>query len=536
MIKTAYVLTRDRQRVAEIATIVTRFGFGHLLAGIPMPSDVVPKQPTPERARAALQELGPTFVKLGQILATRGDLFPPEWVAEFEKLQDDAAVVDAGIMIPRLNEALGQPASEVFEAFDEKPIAAASIGQVYAARLHDGRKVVLKLRRPGIRRQMEADLRILLHIAELAEQNLPDVRRYRPGEIVRLLSNALLEELDFTAEARNTETLADAFAQDRNIVVPAIHWPFTSERLLVQDRLSGVAVSDAKALSASGLDRALLARRGAEAFLKAAFEEGLFHADPHPGNLFCLAGNRVGFIDFGMIGRLSSTRRSEVVQFIGAVIAGDGRGVRNVMIKWGGAPEGGQDALTADADAFAMRNSTHPFNFANAMRDFTELGRRHHLPLPPDLALFIKALLTAEGSLRRLDPGLDVIALAGPIVRRSTLAANNPATLAREGLGLLLELRDVSKEAPHALRSLFSSLAEGRLKMHVQAPQMDELGVHVERAATKLAVAIVAGAFALGLAPKLFEIGPSIWGVPAFLGLGVLAVVAACLWIVFKRG
>ena len=240
----------------------------------------------PARVRRILEELGPTFVKLGQILETRCDLFAPEWIAEFGKLQDAAPAVPFEQIRAQLLEDLGAAPEEVFASLDTTPLAAASLAQTHRAKLADGTDIILKVRRPGIRPVVEADLRLLARLADIVETEAPDLRRYRPRDVVRQFTLSLRREMDFAAECRNAERIAANFADQPQIVVPLIHWQWSGERLNVQDYIAGIPGRDLAAVDAAGLDRKLLARRGAEAVLQMILEDGFFHADVHPGNLF----------------------------------------------------------------------------------------------------------------------------------------------------------------------------------------------------------------------------------------------------------
>jgi ubiquinone biosynthesis protein len=278
---------RDLGRVQEIGAALLRYGFGDLVRrlGIALHwKEAAQSAPlnAPESARRALQDLGPTFVKLGQILATRVDLFAPEWIAELEKLQDRAPASPYPEVRAQLCDDLGGPPESVFAAFDAQPIAAGSIAQVHRARLADGTDVAVKVRRPGIVPVVEADLRLLARLAEMLETRFPELARFRPREVVRQFAGTLRRELDLATECRNAERVAASFRDRPEIVVPKVYWDWTSERVNVQQYIDGTPSRDPEALAAAGLDRAVLAHRGAQAMLKMVLEDGFFHADPHP--------------------------------------------------------------------------------------------------------------------------------------------------------------------------------------------------------------------------------------------------------------
>ncbi|MDZ4149548.1 ABC1 kinase family protein, partial [Methylicorpusculum sp.] len=303
-------VARDFGRVHEITSILIRYGFGDLvqrlgIAGIVERAghvlhwheiDELTTMEPPERVRRVLEEMGPTFVKLGQIFATRPDLFSPPWIAEFEKLQDQARPAPIDKIMAQLREDLGADPETVFALFDKTPLAAASIGQVHKAFLEDGTPVIVKIRRPGIRAVVEADLRLLNQLAEIAAKELKDLRRYSPQDIVRQFTLSMRRELDLAIEGRNSERMRTNFRNHRTIVIPKVYWEWTSERVNVQEFIVGISGHDMKALDQARLDRKKLAKAGADAVLKMILEDGFFHADPHPGNCFFLEQNRIAFI------------------------------------------------------------------------------------------------------------------------------------------------------------------------------------------------------------------------------------------------
>ena len=281
--------------------VVVRLGLGRLLAQVSAePGEALPAS-SAQRVRMALEALGPTFIKCGQILASRSDILPPHWVEELQALHSQASTVPWEALHVQVLEDLGCPLEEVFAVFDTQPLAAASMAQVYRARLHTGEEVVVKVQRPGLRGKMTADLQLLESVAQLIEQN-EALAVYQPRQMVRQLARAMLQELDFTQEGQHCDSVAQHFEHDPTIVIPRIHWAYSSQRLLVQEFLPSFTPLEREALIAQGLDPSLLAQRGAKAFIKMLLEDGLFHGDPHPGNLRAMSENRVGFIDFGMVG------------------------------------------------------------------------------------------------------------------------------------------------------------------------------------------------------------------------------------------
>ncbi|MCI3950888.1 MAG: ubiquinone biosynthesis protein UbiB, partial [Burkholderiales bacterium] len=393
---------RDLPRLQEITTCFIRHGLGDVVRRIGV-ATVLERagqimhwsegtasfrlEPA-QRMRLAFEELGPTFIKLGQVLATRVDLLPPHWIAEFEKLHSEVPPVPFEELLPDLERALGRSPFDVFTELDTTAQGSASIAQVHRARLADGTPVVLKVRRPGIRAKIDADLRILGHVAELIESELPDARRYRPLEIAAEFSRSLDRELDFTIEARHVERFAANFQGDPYIVIPKVYPEWTSEMLLVQQHITGIPGTDYAAVVAAGLDPRVLMSRGAECMLKMILIDGFFHADPHPGNVFYFADNRIVMIDYGMVGRLSPHRRRQVVDLLAGMARLEEEAMLEVLIDWAGEAQVDEAKLVADVNELVFDYELMPLKdirIGALIRHFAAIVRRHSIVLPSDL-------------------------------------------------------------------------------------------------------------------------------------------------------
>jgi len=543
--------TRDLGRLQELASILIRYGFGdmvrrmglaRILAGagklLPLAQlEELVELPTPVRLRRALEEMGPTFVKLGQVLATRVDLFPPDWIAEFGKLQSHAPAVPFDAIRQQMLEDLGAAPEEVFEVLDPKPLAAASIAQVHRARLHDGTEVVVKVRRPGIRRVVEADMRLMQRAAQALESRFPEMRQFQPLGVVRQFKASLTRELDLAAECRNAERIAANFAGCDDLVVPTVHWDYTSERMNVQDFVQGIGVADLAAMEAAGLDRRAVARRGAQLVLAMMFEDGFFHADPHPGNVFVLPGNRIGLIDFGMVGRLSEARRRQVVGLLDALVRRDAEGVTDVLLDWAHQPPDVDEGLLAqDVDAMVDRWHGVPLgqlDLPGMLVEVTNLLRANRLVLPADLALLIKVFLTLEGLGRLLDPEFDMATEAEPFLRQAMIERYSPATVAREGMQAVSDTAGILAGLPRDIRRLLRSARAGNLKLHLDVDHLQRFGNQVDHSANRLTVGIVLAALIVGSSITLtVEGGPTLLGLPVFGLLGFLGAAVAGAWLV----
>lgn len=545
---------RDLGRLQQIASVLIGYGFGDMVRRIGLagaleragrllhwqdPQAMAHMAP-PERVRRALEDLGPTFVKLGQVLATRVDLLPPEWIAELGKLQNAVPALPFADVRSQLVEDLGAEPDAVFARLDETPIAAASLAQTHRAWLADGTAVVLKIRRPGIRDTVEADLRLLARLAEIVEAQAPDLRRYRPREVVQQFAQSLRRELDFAGECRNAERIAENFAGHDEIVVPRVHWQWTCERLNVQDFVDGIPGSDLAAVDAAGLDRRQLGQAGAGIVLKMVLEDGFFHADPHPGNLFYLPGGRIAVIDFGMVGRVSEQRRLQIVQLLHGLVERDAEAVTDVLLEWG---EGGADLdearLQADIGAFVDQYRGVPLKdlrMGAMLLDVTTILRDYGLSLPPDLALMVKAFLTLEGLGRQLDPDFDMAGAARPYLERFLRARYSPGALLRRGRRGVIDAVEFASSLPRELRRLLRSARRGRLHLQIEVTSLKAFGEQVDRAANRLTMGVVTAALVIGSSIVMHSAGGGVsrrW----LLALGALGFVGAAMigvWIVLS--
>ncbi|MEN9890490.1 MAG: hypothetical protein RLY78_785 [Pseudomonadota bacterium] len=553
---------RDFGRLRQIAAVLIRHGLGDAVRRLgwadtleraghalhPEREDSGTGEPLarltpPEQLRHALEQLGPTFVKLGQIAAGRADLFGPEWIAQFERLHSHAPEVDAQALHAQLSEDLGAPPEQVFAHWDPRPLAAASIAQVHAATLADGREVIVKVRRPGIAETIEADLRLLQRLAAAAEAQWPELRPYRPQALVHQLGQSLRRELDLATECRHAERIARNFAQQPDIVIPAVHWPLTHTRVNVQQRIRGIPAGDLAALEAAGLDRRQLARRGAQAVLKMVIEDGFFHADPHPGNLFFLPGPRIAFIDFGMVGRLGEQRRGELLQLLLGLVQREPAEVAEVLLDW--AERGSADeAAGPPPDAQALLDEIEAFvdawhgvplaqlSLAGMLGEVTAILRTHRLALPPDLALLIKTFITLEGYGRALDPDFHMAAEAEPLLRAALHARWRPRTVLRRSLGQLGRAARQLAALPGDVAQLLRQARRGRLQVHIEVQHLQDVADRLDGAARRISLGLVVAALIIGSSIVMtVRGGPELLGLPAFGLIGFVGAVLGAGWL-----
>jgi ubiquinone biosynthesis protein len=574
MLWQALTAARDLARLHNIASILIRYGFGDMVRRMGLANmlertgralhwneaqELAHLEP-PARVRRALEELGPTFGKLGQVLATRIDLFDPEWITEFGKLQDSTPAAPWADIRQQLCEDLGTSPEEVFAAFDPEPLAAASIAQVHRARLEDGSEVVVKVRRPGIRPVIEADLRWLGRLAELADKESPELRALRPQEMVRQFAQSLRRELDFAGECRNAEHIAENFAgytdQDERtgditaeaapepsavlpiIVIPRVYWQWTGERVCVQEFIIGISGRKLADVEQAGLDRKILARRGARAVLKMIVEDGFFHADPHPGNVFYLPGNRIAFIDFGMVGRLTEERRDQLIRLLLGLVKQEPRRVAEVMLDWTGDSAMDEDSLLLEIQTFVQQYhgvALKQLRLGAMLSDLVAILRQHQLALPPDLSLLIKAFISLEGMGRELDPDFDMAGEAMPLLEQALRARYAPSALLQRGWRGASEALSLVAGLPQDLSRLLRAARRGRLEIHIDVTHLKRVGNQLDSAASRLVVGIVVAALIIGSSIVMtVPGGPTLLGLPFFGLLGFFGAVIGSIWLLLS--
>lgn len=542
---------RDMGRLNAILGVLIRHGFGDSVRRLGMAdaleraghvlrwehaADLARLEP-PVQLRLVLEELGPTFVKLGQILAGRADLFGPEYIAEFEKLHSSVPPVPVEDLRPQLRQDLGGEPEDIFARFDPDPLAAASIAQVHRAQLKDGTEVVVKIRRPGITDTIEADLRLLGRIAAVAEAEMPNLRPYRPRQLVRELARSLRRELDLANECRNAERIAANMQALPFIVVPRVHWSHTHERVNVQDFVGGIPGHELDRLDSQGLDRKVLAQHGSRAVLKMIIEDGLFHADPHPGNVFYLEGNRIAFIDFGMVGRLSERRREELLHLLLGLVERHPQTVADVLLDWAGDDHSiNLSQLESEIEAFVDQYHGVPLaqlSLGDMLVDVTNILREHHLGLPSDMALLIKAFITLEGMGRSLDPDFHMTAEALPMLRQVIRARYTPKEVASRAWQTLRRTLAVAEQLPHDVSRLLRNARRGRVHVGIELHHLRRVGNQVDRAANRLAMALIIAALIIGSSIVMtVQGGPTLFGLPAFGFLGFAGAFVGGLWLI----
>jgi ubiquinone biosynthesis protein len=555
MIRETISVMRDFGRLREIAGILIHYGWGDIVKRMGLgnlteragsllrrkQADEIMHLPAEVRVRLALEELGPTFVKLGQVLATRADIFPPRWIAEFAKLQDNVPPEPFEALLPELEKTLGRSPFLVFQDLEREAVAAASIAQVHLAKLQDGTPVVLKVRRPNIEVRIEADLRLLGHLARLLESELPESRRFQPGKMVGQFAKSLRRELDLALEARNTERFAQNFSDDPSVVFAKVYWEYTSVTLMVMEFIDGIPGNDLQAARDAGLDLKRLGALGADAVLKMVLVDGFFHADPHPGNIFYLPNNRLAIIDCGMVGRISMERRDQIADMLAALVAKDIEQLRDILVGWAGDAPVDDARLSSDLDELIFNYESAPLRqirFGVLLNDLISVMRENHLMVPPDLTMLFKALMTLEGLGRQLDPDFQIVRHLTPFVKKVIVDRYRPGALFKRGRHNLMSVMDVATALPRDVSRLLREIRRGRVKIDLDLKRLDHFGHQLDHSTNRLTLALVMSALIIGSSIVMtVKGGPTLFGLPAFgfLGFFVASLFGVILMISIWR-
>ena len=531
---------KDVKRLNEIFSILIKYGFGDMLRRMglantveqasrlmraPISNEMLNMRP-PQRFRSAIEEMGPTFIKLGQILATRVDLFSQDMIHELEKLQDDAPVMPYEEIEPLIEKALGAPPTKVFRYINEKPLASASIAQVHEAMTKKGERVVLKGRKPGVKRTIEADLRLMHSMARLINIQSVELRRYRPEEMVREFERSLRRELDFTIEAKNSERIARNLRKFKWLKIPKVYWQWTSETLNVQEFVQGTSAKDSAALDRMGVDRELLARRGSQVAWKCMLEDGLFHADPHPGNFYVLPGNGIAMLDFGMVGKLSYQRREQIIRLVRSIIFQETDTAAAVLVEWSNSDNIDVEALARDCADLVEQYyglNLNEIDIPQVILDCMALMRNYDLIMPSDITLAAKAFITLEGFGRLVKPDFNLMDAAEPLIRDLIKKRYHPVRLARSLGSRAIKLVDRIYEPPSELPQVHSQGSSSRMDAYL----MDRLSYRLEDASYRQTQAIYDVGFLIMFTLMLITPhGPRIYDISVLNVIGVLGVIA----------
>lgn len=542
------------RRYQEIINTFVKHGFSHMLFRLGL-TDKPSSRGTLEQnlsdigiqLRNALQSLGPTFIKLGQIASSRRDVVPEPIALELEKLQDDVQAIDYPVVREIIERELGEAPETLFAEFDEEALATASIGQVHVAKLHSGEEVAVKVQRPDIEHIILTDLGILNNLVRMMHQRVEWVRTYRIREIVEEFSHSLLNELDYLLEGRNGERIARQFAEDPTIKIPRIYWDYTTKKVLTMEMIHGIKVNKYDELEEKGYDKKQIAERITDAMLYQILVEGFFHGDPHPGNIFILPNNKVAFLDFGMVGRLSDDMKYHFASIIINIQAGDLDGIIDTFNTWGLLDRvENLHALRRDIDSLLQKYYDVPINqlsLGNVMLEMFTIAYKHRIEIPTDIAILAKVILTLESIISNLDPDLSIMDAIEPYGRQLFYERIHPINVARKNWKRFVKNVEILSELPKDLKDMSQALKRGKVHFDINIFELHTILRKLDRIANRISFSLILLAFSIlmmGLIIGNSIVGQAtlLWQIPVIEIGSVVATLMflLLLFVIFRSG
>lgn len=534
-------------RFRDIVAVLFKYGFDDVAERLQLPGMVLirktrashPEMSTWERLRHILEELGPTFVKFGQILSLRGDLLPAELIIELEKLQDSVAPVPLEEIMGVLKKALGEPLEDIFSVIEDEPLAAGSLAQVHRAVLkEEDIPVALKIRRPDIVRTVEIDLQILEGAAPYLCEHLEFARTYDFVNLVKELKRALLRELNFTLEARNMQIVSKKMAGEKDVIIPEVYESWTRSSVLTMDLIEGVKLKDLKPENIT--EREQLAKTGLRVVVKQVLENGFFHADPHPGNFLIVDGKKLCLIDWGVVGILPSETRYELVALISAIVDMEAEKVFDILVSLTGTNVAQINERLMLRDILEILHLYHSvpvgkLDLGQLLMDLNNMLRTHHLKLPSDLALMFKAMVTVEGTARRFYPELDVIAEIEPFIRRLGTERWEPSQIWRRFTRQLRSYFKLQSSLPGAIQRILQKVEQGDLNIKFRHENLGGLQNSLDNVSNRLSFSIILGSLIIGSSMIITTgVKPLIFGYPVIGLVGYLISAILGLFVVIS--
>ena len=547
---------RHMHRYRQILGILLKYGFGDVvdvarrdLIGrfgdkiIPLLGKHVDSSMSrAERLRYAAEELGPTFVKLAQVLSTRPDIVPPDVAEELQKLQDEVSSFSFEKARTIISEELGQEPEAAFSHIDEQPLAAASIAQVHRATLHDGRQVVIKIQRPDIEDVINVDLEILSDLAKVLVRYSLNSVVSDPVAVVEEFNRSIHRELDFLSEGRNIHRFGRMFADDPTVLIPRFYPELSSSRVMIIDFIDGTKASHLEELEREGLDRTVIAKRGAQLILKQVFQHGFFHADPHPGNILVLEGNVIAPLDYGMVGNLDES----TIEALGSVLAGIIHKDTNRILRAFDALGITHDvtnriALRTDINGFVSQYYEAPLQelqVSDLLKEVFDIFRAHQMTLPSNLSLMLKALVTVEGLGRLLHPDFDMVSEVRPYVSQLMFRRYDPRRRFRDFLNVFDDFSNLVEELPQGVRDTLRKVNAGELRIQFEHRNLEKLTKEFNQSSNRTSSAVIIAALIIGSSLVMqVPSGPSLFGFPlvGVIGYLIASVLGLLLlWNIFR--
>ena len=542
---------RSIKRYRQIVRVLFKYGFDNLLAYLNLTefvtrwrrlfrreSTILTELNQAERMRLALEELGPTFIKFGQFLSTRADILPPNYIEEFAKLQDCVPPCSFEVVAAEVQKELGSGIYDLFASFEHEAIGAASIAQVHRATLKSGEDVVVKIRRPGIQELVETDIEALMLLAMMAEKHLPNSDIYDPVGQVRELARTIRREMDLSLEGRTIERFAVNFAGDGTVYFPKVYWSFTSKALLTMEMIEGIKVSDIDSLVSAGLDRQLIARRGADAFVKMVLQHGYFHGDPHPGNILILPDNVICMLDFGMTGRIDPFLKNHLTDILLAILKRDAEEVISLLIYSGDITDSVNiRALRRDISEFIDKYyelSLQEFQVGQLLIDFTEIISEYRIKFHPDLLLLAKAFMTIESMGRKLDPDFDMTLHLRPLMEKEIRDRLSPKSAFKEIFGNINSYVNLFRSLPKEIKEILNRINRDKFKIDLEHRGLDRFINELDKSINRLSSSLIIAALIIGSSIVMqTEKGPLLLGFPLFAFMGYsIAGLIGLIWLI----
>jgi len=534
------------RRFKDIISILAKYGFDEVVDRFDLPGadflhsigSVDTSLGLYERIRIVVEELGPTFIKFGQIMSLRPDLLPEELLTELEKLQDNVPAVDSADIISVIEKCLEKSIPEVFSEFDAEPVAAASLSQVHKGILREsGTEVAVKVQRPGVSSDITSDLDILESICTFLDQQFEVLQCYDLPQLVRTVRRTLVEELDFSRELNNTN-IARSFAEQTDVHIPATYEKYSTKKLLVMEFFEGVKFKEL--LTKSMYDREKIAKQGLQTIVQQILKDGFFHADPHPGNLLVRSDMKLCIIDWGMVGRLTERDRFMLIEMLTAVVDKNSEGLSNIFLQLCHTRGKKAERKSLERDLLTILDSYYALpikdmNIGGLLRRLLSLLRDHNLQLPTDMVIMIKSLVTAEGTARLVYPELNVVEELKGSVHRLASERYKPEVIWRSLKNSISSFLSLKSELPHQLLHIIEKIEGGELSINFHLDKLEHLVNTLDNASNRLVTGIVTGAIIMGSSMIITTgVGPFIFGLPALGVIGYLLSVVLGLWLIIN--